>query len=79
MAYAMTGRHVEALTLLDEYLRRRPTDQDMLFAAIVSQYEAVRGGQILSSVDRDKVHRYAAAYRGPNRTLVDTYLETMKK
>lgn len=78
MAYAMTGRHGEALILLDEYLRRRPTDQDMLFAAIVSQYEAVRGGQILSSLDRDKVHRYAAAYQGPNRALVDTYLEAMK-
>jgi VWFA-related protein len=77
-AYAMTNRHAEALTVLDGYLLRRPTDQNMLFAAIVSQYEAVRGGQILSNIDRDKVQRYAVAYQGPNRTLVDKYLETMK-
>jgi len=78
MAYAMTNRHTEALGVLDEYLRRHPDDQDMLFAAIVSEYEVVRGGQILSNIDRDKVRAYAAAYRGPNRTLVDKYLETMK-
>ena len=78
MAYAMTKRHAEALTVLDGYLLRRPDDQEMLFAAIASQYEAVRGGQILSNIDRDKVHGYAAAYRGPNRTLVDKYLETMR-
>jgi VWFA-related protein len=78
MAYAMTKRHAEALTVLDGYLLRRPDDQEMLFAAIVSQYEVVRGGQILSNIDRGKVHGYAAAYRGPNRTLVDKYLETMR-
>jgi VWFA-related protein len=78
MAYAMTNRHAEALTVLDGYLLRHPDDQDMLFAAIVSQYEAARGGQILSSIDRDRVQRYAAAYQGPNRTLVDKYLETMR-
>jgi tetratricopeptide (TPR) repeat protein len=77
-AYAMTNRHGEALTVLDGYLRRHPDDQDMLFAAIASQYEMVRGGQILSNIDRDKVRGYAAAYQGPNRTLVDKYLETMK-
>jgi VWFA-related protein len=78
MAYAMMNRHGEALTVLDGYLRRHPDDQDMLFAAIVSQFEAVRGGQILSNIDRDKVLRYAAAYQGPNRALVDKYLVAMK-
>ena len=78
MAYAMTSRHAEALTVLDGYLLRQPDDQDMLFAAIVSQYEATRGGQVLSNIDRDKVRRYATAYRGPNRALVDKYLETMR-
>jgi VWFA-related protein len=77
-AYAMTNRHSDALTVLDAYLVRHPDDQDMLFAAIVSQYEAVRGGQILSNIDRDKVQKYAAAYQGPNRSLVDKYLVTMK-
>jgi tetratricopeptide (TPR) repeat protein len=78
LAYAMTNRHAEALGVLDGYLLRRPADQEMLFAAIASQYEAVRGGQILSSIDRDKIQKYAAAYRGPNRTLVDKYLTVMK-
>jgi VWFA-related protein len=77
-AYAMTNRHAEALTVLDAYLRRHPDDQDMLYAAIASQYEVVRNGQIMSNIERDKIRGYAAAYRGPNRTLVDKYLETMK-
>jgi tetratricopeptide (TPR) repeat protein len=77
-AYAMTNRHSDALTVLDAYLVRHPDDQDMLFAAIVSQYEAVRSGQILSNIERDKVQKYAAAYQGPNRSLVDKYLVTMK-
>jgi VWFA-related protein len=77
-AYAMTNRHSDALTVLDAYLLRHPDDQDMLFVAIASQYEAVRGGQILSNIDRDKVQKYAAAYQGPNRSLVDKYLVTMK-
>jgi len=78
MAYSMLNRHTEALAVLDGYLTRRPNDQDMLFAAITSQYEAVRAGQILSNIDRDKMQRYAAAYQGPNRPLVDKYLVTMK-
>lgn len=78
MAYAMMNRHSEALTVLDGYLVRHPDNQDMLFAAIVSQYEAVRGGQILSNIDRDKILKYAQAYQGPNRALVDKYLVTMK-
>jgi Flp pilus assembly protein TadD len=78
MAYAMTGRHRDALPVLDNYLQRQPTDQDMLLAAIVSQYELSRGGLALSSVDRAKVRKYAAAYRGPQRALVTKYLETME-
>jgi hypothetical protein len=74
----MTNRHSDALTVLDAYLVRHPDDQDMLFAAIVSQYEAVRSGQIHSNIERDKVQKYAAAYQGPNRSLVDKYLVTMK-
>ena len=41
IAYAMTGRFAEALPAADKYLERHPTDQDMLLAAITSQYEAV--------------------------------------
>jgi VWFA-related protein len=77
MAYSMTGRHADALPVLDNYLTRRPTDQEMLFAAIVAQYEVARGGQPLSNVDRTKLRKYAAAYRGPNQALVDKYLSTI--
>jgi VWFA-related protein len=78
MAYAMTGRHADALPVLDGYLIRRPADQDMLFAAIVSQYESVRAGQVLSNVDRARLRKYATAYRGPSQALIDKYLETME-
>ena len=77
MAYSMTGRHADALPVLDDYLTRRPTDQEMLFAAIVAQYQVARGGQPLSNVDRTKLRKYAAAYRGPNQALVDKYLSTI--
>ncbi len=49
----------------------------MLCAAIVAQYEVARGGQPLSNVDRTKLRKYSAAYRGPNQPLVDKYLETI--
>jgi len=77
MAYSMTGRHADALPVLDNYLAKRPTDQEMLYAAIVAQYEVARGGQPLSNVDRAKLRKYAAAYRGPNQPLIDKYLETI--
>ena len=77
MAYSMTGRHADALPVLDGYLTRRPTDQDMLYAAIVAQYEVTRNGQPLSNVDRAKLRKYSAAYRGPNQALVEKYLQTI--
>ncbi|HVQ12573.1 MAG TPA: tetratricopeptide repeat protein, partial [Vicinamibacterales bacterium] len=77
MAYSMTGRHADALPVLDNYLTRRPTDQDMLYAAIVAQYEVTRTGQPLSNVDRAKLRKYSTAYRGPNQALVEKYLQTI--
>ncbi|HEU4691843.1 MAG TPA: tetratricopeptide repeat protein, partial [Vicinamibacterales bacterium] len=77
MAYSMTGQHADAIPVLDSYLERRPTDQEMLWAAIVAQYEVARGGQAISSVERAKLRKYSAAYRGPNQPLVDKYLETI--
>ena len=77
MAYSMTGRHADALPVLDGYLTRRPTDQDMLYAAIVAQYEVTRNGQPLSNVDRAKLRKYSAAYRGPSQALVEKYLQTI--
>jgi VWFA-related protein len=77
MAYSMTGRHADALPVLDNYLVGHPTDQEMLFAAIVAQYEVARGGQPLSNIERAKLRKYAAAYRGSNQALVEKYLETI--
>ena len=77
IAYAMTGRFADALPVADKYLERHPTDQDMLLAAITSQYELFRSGQVLSNVDRAKVRKYSVAYKGADRALIDKYVTTM--
>jgi len=77
IAYAMTGRFADALPVADKYLERHPTDQDLLLAAITSQYELFRSGQVLSNVDRAKVRKYSVAYKGADRALIDKYVTTM--
>jgi Flp pilus assembly protein TadD len=77
VAYVLSGRYAEALPVLDNYLARHGTDQELLFAAVLAQYEASRTGQIPSNADRARLRKYAAAYRGPNSALVDKYLETL--
>ena len=71
IAYAMTGRFADALPVADKYLERHATDQDMLLAAITSQYELFRSGQVLSNVDRAKMRSASLAYKGPDRVLLD--------
>jgi VWFA-related protein len=78
MAYAMTGRFGEALPVADKYLERHTTDQDMLLAAITSQYELFRNGQVLSNIDRAKIRKYSIAYKGSNRAVIDKYVTTME-
>jgi len=78
IAYAMTGRFAEALPAADKYLERHPTDQDMLLAAITSQYELFRSGQVLSNIDRAKMRKYSVAYKGADRALIDKYVTTME-
>ena len=78
IAYAMTGRFAEALPAADKYLERHPTDQDMLLAAITSQYELFRSGQVLSNIDRAKMRNYSRAYKGADRALIDKYVTTME-
>jgi len=78
IAYAMTGRFAEALPAADKYLERHPTDQDMLLAAITSQYELFRSGQVLSNIDRAKMRKYSLAYKGADRALIDKYVTTME-
>jgi tetratricopeptide (TPR) repeat protein len=78
IAYVLTGRFAEAVPVLDGYLTRHGSDEELLLAAIVAQYEVARGGQLLSNADRAKLRRYATAYRGPQRALIDKYLETLQ-
>jgi VWFA-related protein len=78
MAYLISGQHAEAIPVLDGYLARNPADQDYLLAGIVAQYEAARKGQILSDLDRAKMRKYGAAYRGEHAALVDKYMQTME-
>ena len=77
MAYLLTSRYAEALPIVQDYLTRHAADQDFLFAGVVAQYEAVRAGAVLSTADRDRVRRWATAYRGDQSALVDKYLVTM--
>jgi VWFA-related protein len=78
MAYVISGQHAEAIPALDGYLARNPTDQDYLLVGIVAQYEAMRTGQILSDIDRAKMRKYGAAYKGPHAALIDKYMQTME-
>jgi Flp pilus assembly protein TadD len=78
LAYVMTGRWSEALPVLDSFLSRNGSDQDMLLASITAHYEAARGGQVFSTAERAKLRKYAAAYRGPQAALVEKYLETLQ-
>jgi VWFA-related protein len=78
IAYTMTGRFGEALPVADKYLERHGTDQEVLLAAITSQYELFRSGQVLSNIDRAKIRKYSVAYRGADRALIDKYVTTME-
>jgi len=78
MAYVMTTRYADAMPVLDGFLSRHPTDQGLLFAAIVSQYEIVQGGQVASVDDVNKMRRYVSAYKGSESTLARKYLESIQ-
>jgi VWFA-related protein len=78
IAYMMTGAYGDALPILDSYLTRHATDQDALFAAVLSQYQVTTAnGADLSAPDRAKVTKYVKAYRGPQQALLAKYLSSM--
>ncbi len=78
LAYVVTGRYADAVPVLDAYLTRNATDQDVLFAAIYAHYEAMtRAKTLLPEADRAKVKRYASAYKGPQQALVARYLQSL--
>ena len=78
-AYIMTGRHADAVPLLDAYLGQNADDQEALYAAIVAQYEASSSaGVSLPQAEIAKLTRYARAYRGPQQALVEKYLAALR-
>lgn len=79
IAYVLTGKYAEALPVFEAYLTRHGDDQDALLAAVVAQYEVTsRAGVSLSSVERTRLDRYARAYNGAQRALVDKYVEVLR-
>jgi VWFA-related protein len=69
-AYSRASRPVEAVQVLDPYLAQHPEDQERLFIALRSIYEARSTGQSIGTVEEDKkrFERYAAAYASAGGT-----------
>jgi VWFA-related protein len=79
VAYLMTGRFAEALPVFDRYLTRHPSDADVLFSAVMAQYEVTTRANVpLSDVERARLTRYAKAYKGPQDALIAKYLSAMQ-
>jgi VWFA-related protein len=78
MAYMLVQNYAAAIPVLDATLARRPTDQEALLASVIAHYELVRGGQLLSTADVAKLKKYIVAYKGPDRALLDKYLQSMQ-
>jgi Flp pilus assembly protein TadD len=77
VAYVLTAKYAEAVPVLDGYLTRHATDQDLLLAAVVAHYEVSRTGQALSDAEIAKLRKYAAAYKGPDGAIVTKYLQAL--
>ena len=78
MAYMLVQNYAAAIPVLDATVARRPTDQEALLASVVAHYELVRSGQLLSTADEAKLRKYVVAYKGPDRPLLEKYLQTMQ-
>ena len=53
-AYARASKPVEAVQALDPYLAQHPDDQERLFIALRSIYEARSTGQSIGTVEEDR-------------------------
>jgi tetratricopeptide (TPR) repeat protein len=69
-AYSRASKPVEAVQALDLYLAQHPDDQERLFIALRSIYEARSTGQSIGTVedDRKRFERYATAYAAAGGT-----------
>ena len=74
--HAGPDSYAAAIPILDATIVRRPTDQEALVACLIAHYELVRGGAGLSTADDAKLRRYVVAYKGPDRALLEKYLQT---
>lgn len=78
-ALARTGRTFDALPVFEQYLARHPDDQEVLVSAILAQYEAsTRSGLALSERERTRLTGWARAYTGPERALIDRYVNSVR-
>ena len=78
MAYMLVQNYAAAIPVLDATLVKKPNDQEALVANVVAHYELVRGGAGLSTADEAKLRKYVVAYKGPDRALLEKYLQTMQ-
>jgi predicted Zn-dependent protease len=81
--YSRASRPVEAVQALDPYLAKHPEDQEHLFIALRSIYEARSTGQSIGTVeeDRKRFERYAAAYvaaGGTQQAMVEQWRRFIK-
>jgi hypothetical protein len=66
----MAGRRAEALSTLDLYLAKHPTDHERLFIAMRTIYEAHAGGRGIGTAeeDRQRFAKYSQAYTAAGGT-----------
>ena len=78
-AYLLTEEYMDAIPVIDAYLSRNASSQEMLFAAVFAQYQVSSRDRVpLSTADLDKLARYVRAYRGAEAPLLQRYLESIR-
>jgi len=78
VAYLITASFGEALPILDNYLTRHPSDPDVLFAAVLAQYQvSLLTGAELSAADKARLLKYERAYKGPQQALMSKYVTAL--
>ena len=78
IAYLMTAAFGDALPILDSYLTRHPNDPDVLFAAVLAQYQvSLVTGAELTAADKARLLKYERAYKGPQQALLAKYVTAL--
>ena len=84
LAFVVAGKRAEALLKLEPYLERHPEDQERLYVALRTLYEARAAGKPVRSTNEDRAlfTRWAAAYataKGPQLAQVELWQKTIGK